>query len=242
MSTGDGIRRGTFGGLSLNVRIETDLLVWTSGLTVPEIKQAINRSINYATARAKTRIKRMVVSEYNLKANQVGNDAIKRVPSTTAALTGYIYGASRPESLGHFNPVWYRDVLGNKRGGGHIKTSKRGAGYAEKKSDVNTSRSGVYFSVVKGKKEHLPGAFMLFSGTTPIVMARGKYDESGSDNSFKSSGFKFAKPRKPINKLNTKSVYWGVLHPKTMEKWEPDTEVDYLYELNRQVQVILKMR
>lgn len=229
-------------GLSLNVRIQTDLIVWTSGLTTQEIKQAINRGINYATARAKTRIKRMVVQEYNLKSNMVGNDALKRVPSTTAVLSGYVYAASRPESLGHFNPVWYRDVLGNKRGGGFIKSSKRGKSYVHKTSQSNTSRSGVYFQVVKGKTEHLPGAWLYFSGSTPIVMAKGQYKKS---NSGKTKDFNFADrkgPRYPIDKLNTKSVYWGVLHPKTTVKWEPDTERDYLKELTRQVGVILQLR
>lgn len=233
------IKRGGVQGLELNIRVETDLVVWSSGLTVPEIKQAINRSINYATARAKTRIKRMVTQDYNLKSNQVGNDALRRVPSTTANLTGYVYAASRPESIGHFNPVWYRDILGNKRGGGHIKVSKRGLGYASKKSDSNTSRSGVYFSVLKGTKEHLPGAWLYFSGSTPIVMARGKYD---TGNTGKTKAFIFAKPRYPITKMNTKSVYWGVLHPKTMSKWDVQTEVDYMNELTRQCEVILQMR
>lgn len=238
MASMQGIARGTMHGLSLNVRIDTDLVVWTSGLTAPEIKQAINRAINYATARARTRIKRYVVSEYNMKASQLDGALVRR-PSTTAALTGYVYGSEKAESLGHFNPTEYKDVLGSKRGGGHIKTSKRGAGYVSSKKNANTQRSGVYFSVVKGKKEHLPGAWLYFSGSTPIVMARGKYNNNGGQT----KAFAFQKGgRYPINKLNTKSVYWGVLHPKTMVRWEPETEVDYLKELTRQCEVILKMR
>lgn len=235
------IGRGTNEGLILNIRIETDLVVWTSGLNMEEIRKAINRGINYATARAKTRMKRSVVAEYNLKSSLVESRDLIRRPSTVGTLTGYVYGSTIPESLGHFNPTWYRDVFGNKNGGGYIKVSKRGAGYASKKSRVNTERSGVYFSVVKGKTEHLPGAFLYFSGSTPIVMARGHYDKQAGTAS-KSSGFKFTKPRQPITKMFTKSVYWGVLHPKTVALWEPETELDYMNELKRQCEVILKMR
>lgn len=226
------IQRGGIGGLSLNVRVETDLIVWTSGLTTPEIKQAINRAINYATKRAKTRIKRMVTTEYNLKSSMVGNDAIKRVPSSTARLTGYVYAASRPESLGHFGPTEYKPTSS-----GTVKT-KKGAHYSSTKLKGKSSRSGIYFSVVKGKTERLPGAWLWFSGSMPIVMGRGKYDQ----NTGKTKAFLWGKPRYPISKINTKSVYWGVLHPKTINLWSPETQTDYLNELNRQCQVILKMR
>lgn len=236
MPTGTSIRQGTMAGISLDVRIQTDLVVWTSGLNTVEIRKAINRAINYATRRAQTRIKRTVVSEYNLKSSQVNDGSLLRVPSTVTTLTGFVYGSSRPESLGHFGPTEYKTANNVIQ-----KTQRRGKYYTGQKLKRNTGKSGVYFSVVKGKQEHIQNAWLWFSGSTPIVMARGKYDTSAGDAN-KTSGFKFSKPRYPITKLNTKSVYWGVLHPKSIQRWEPETEIDYLNELTRQCEVILQMR
>jgi hypothetical protein len=135
--------------------------------------------------------------------------------------------------------VWDTSGRPNTRpsGAGTVKT-KKGKYYSSAKLKGSTSRSGIYFSVVKGKTERIASAWLYFSGSMPIVMARGKYDSSTG----KTKAFKFGKSRYPISKMNTKSVYWGVLHPKTQQLWSPETQQDYLNELNRQCQVILKMR
>lgn len=211
------------------------------------VDKAIARGINYALKRSRTQMKRAVLEEYNLPASAVvannNGGSITISPARQGKLFGMVNADKAAESLAHFRPVWYKDVSGgwghNKGGGGggFIKHQRRGKEYkATTYANRNTTKSGVYVNIVKSKGQMcIPGAFMIFKGTSPVVMARGKYQNTGQTHDFK-----FTKPRTPINRLNTKSVYWGVLHPASMVKWEPDTYKDFIDETERQIALLCK--
>lgn len=79
---------------------------------------------------------------------------------------------------------------------------------------------------------------MIFKPGGAIVVARGEYQGSG-----RTKDFKFSKPGAPITsiqKLNAKSVYWGVLHPDSVTKWEPPTRKEWMDETVRQMQLLIK--
>lgn len=211
------------------------------------VDKAISRGINYALNKSRTRMKRAILEEYNLPASAVvtsnNGGSLTITPSRQGKLCGMVNADKAPESLSHFRPVWYKDLSGgwghNKGGGGggFVKSQRRGKEYKQTTyTNRNTNKSGVYVNIVKSKGQQcIPSAFMIIKGQSAVVMARGKYQNTGNTHDFK-----FTKPRLPIQKLNTKSIYWGVLHPVSMNIWEPQTYKDFIDETERQIVLLCK--
>jgi hypothetical protein len=228
--------------------VKNDIEKMAALATKGEVNMAITRGINYAIKRAQTRMKVAVRDEYNLPASAVvtgeNNGSITLTKARTNRLCGTVNADISAESLAHFKPTWYKDIIStggaHKRGGaggGYDKVSRRGAGYTTtRNTERNTSKSGIYVQIVKAKGvQCIPGAFMIFKSGGPLVMARGKYQGTG-----KTHDFQFMKPRLPIEKLNSKSVYWGVLHPVSIARWEPETNQEFLDETTRQIALLVK--
>lgn len=226
--------------------LRDDLAQYAYKLTKAEINKSISRGINYALGVSRTRMKKALQEEYNLPASalvtsQGSGGTLKIGHAKSTQLCGSVKANIAPESLAHFRPVWYRDIIQKSirggGGGGFYKFQKRGKGWTGTKVDTrNTKKSGVYFEVVKGRRELMPGAFMIWKGSSGLVMARGEYQGSG-----KTKDFKWAKGgRLPIEKLNAKSVYWGVLHPDSIHKWQPPTEKEWVNETVRQMELLIK--
>jgi hypothetical protein len=173
--------------------LETKLKSLYSGDQNKAINRAINRSLEMANAEANRQIR----SVYNIALKDLtdkDNKLIKK--SSESTLTGTINASIRPLSLSKFNPEWTRDrVAGNRS---FLTKTKKNKTIKIKRGDV-----GLKIEILKGRKESIPSAFLLFkNGGTP-VMARGVY---GND------GFIFGSSRLPISKLNTKSVFYTLMN------------------------------
>lgn len=175
----------------------------------------ISRSINHTSGKVNTQLNRNIRQTYNISISDL-NDSKQRftVKSNSNSLAAFLYANQMPLSLSKFNPVWIRD---------NVKTSfvgsKKKGGFASSKTKSN--KSGVTVEILKGKKETISSAFMLFSGSGKgAVFARGVYA---------SEGFKFGKQRLPITHLNTKSIYYAMLD-KTVTANIPDLIGTSMYE------------
>lgn len=221
-----------------------DLIQLAQDLTKAQVDKAMYRGINYAIAKSRTRMKAAILNEYKMPASAVvasdnsGTLVLRKAGS--GRLIGCVSGDTTAISIAKFNPTQYKDNVGFSTqrgggGGGFTKISKRGAGYASTRNLTrNTRKSGIFVEIVRGNKMTIPGAWLWFKGTSPIVMARGTYQGTGQTNDFK-----FDKARLPINKLNTKSIYWGVMQQRVIPKWEPPTEKEYTQEAERQIMLML---
>lgn len=168
-------------------------------LSEAEIKKATNRAINHTLGVARTAVSKEIRSVYKIAAGDVREQTeVKR--SSTVTLTGMIKANAAPLSLSKFNPV----AIAFGRGGVLTETRRHGGrrgGFASSFVTRLGWNAGVTIEVLKGQKERLPSAFLLHAASgNATVMARGAYD---------GSSFGWDKPRLPINKLNSKSIYWA---------------------------------
>lgn len=185
------------------IEIRTDLAAKElekklQALYPPMAHKAINRAINKALGKANTEVNREIRTVYNIALRDL-NDKNNKVlrNSTENSLTGTINASMVPLSLSKFNPSFVSDrVIGGKYSS-LVKTQKG------KSTQVKRGKLGVTVEIIKGQKEHLPSAFQLFRGgaSGAPIMARGTYG---------SNGFEWAKPRLPISKLNSKSVFYSI--------------------------------
>lgn len=193
--------------------------------------KAVNRAINHTLGKANTEANRQIRSVYKIALadlNDKDNKLIKN--SSEYSLTGTINASIRPLSLSKFNPVWVRNnargVTASKMKSFLVRSTKN------KSNKTSRGNQGVTVEVVKGKKETINSAFLIFKGSGSPVMARGQY--SGS------SGFLFGRPRLPINKLNTKSIYYSLINEDVQKGLAEKVNVDYperlLHELNKGLQ------
>lgn len=228
--------------------LRDDIAKLQKDATKTQINKSVARGINYALGKARTQMKRAVVEEYKLPSSSVvatgngGSIVIQKAKSTRMA--GSISADISATSIAAFNPTQFKDIISHIKGGGgggFTKISKRGAGFTSTRNLTrNTSKSGLYIEIVRGRKQRLASAFLLFpadGGGKAVAMARGKYQNTGSTKDFKFAQ-KGDKERK-INRLNTKSVYWGVLHPASMNRWEPGVLKDMIGESARQLQLMI---
>jgi len=160
-------------------------------------KKAINRAINTSLERGNAEANRQIRSVYKIALQDLNDKDNKLIQkSSESTLTGTINASIRPLSLSKFDPEWTRDRVSGGRS--FLTKTKKGRTQKVKRGDT-----GVKVEIIKGKKEVINSAFMLFKAGGSPVFARGSY---GSD------GFDFRKDRKPINKLNTKSVFYTIFN------------------------------
>ncbi len=176
---------------------------------------AINRAINRTLSIANTKVNKEIRSAYNIALADLNDNEQKLIKkSSEAYLTGTINANIMPLSLSKFNPTWTRDrVFGNRS---FLTKTQKGRTKKVKRGDL-----GVAVEILKGHKEQLPSAFQLFKAGGAPVFARGVYN--GSD------GFKWGQARKPISKLNTKSIYFAIFSAD-IEKRVHDLIVQYYPE------------
>lgn len=185
------------------IEIRTDLAAKElekrlKALYSPEAHKAINRAINRSLGKANTELNREIRSAYNIALkdlNDKDNKLIKQ--STESSLTGTINASQMPLSLSKFNPSFVSDRIIGGKYSSLVKTQKG------RSTKVRRGNLGVTVEIIKGQKVQLPSAFMLFQGGAAgsPVFARGTYN---------TDGFKWGKPRLPISKLNTKSVFYAI--------------------------------
>lgn len=209
--------------IDINVYADTKDAAYLAGVYSPaRVSQAASRAINYALARTKTQVKREITTGYRLPSSLVGNSALVVNKSNRVSLLGELKGNVRPESLAHFPFTSYNGM-------DTTKSRKTKSGYDMKygKLKRDGGRAGVFVQVVAGggHVQNIKTAFVIMNGASPLIMARGVYKGS--------AGFAFGKPRLPIAKLNTKSVYWATLHPKSISRWQPFTNKFYVDEVTR---------
>lgn len=185
------------------IEIRTDLAAKElesklQALYPPLAKKAINRAINRSLAKANTEVNREIRSVYNIALrdlNDKDNKVLKN--STEDTLTGVIKANILPLSLSKFNPSFVSDRIIGGRYSSLVKTQKG------KSRTVKRGNLGVTVEIIKGQKQHLASAFQLFQGgaSGAPIMARGTYG---------TGGFEWGKPRLPISKINSKSVYYSI--------------------------------
>jgi hypothetical protein len=199
-----------------------DLEARLQALYPPEAKKAINRAINHTLAIANTAASKAIRSVYNISASDLNDKSVKMVSrSSEGTLTGSINASVAPLSLSKFSPTWTRDrVAGNRS---FLTSTKKGS-----TKKVKRGNTGVKVQIIKGRTVSLPSAFLLFNSGGSPVMARGQY---GSD------GFDWGQSRKPIGKLNTKSVYYALFNVDIQNELKGIIEERYpkrlLYELEK---------
>lgn len=165
----------------------------TKKISGPNLAKATSRALNHTLGKANTQMNRSIRNIYNISLSDLNDNRQKFMRrSSQNSLTAFIFANEYPLSLSKFNPVFFRDGVQTK-----FQGSKRSGGFASQKK--KGGKSGVTVEIIKGKKETIHAAFLLFSGgAKAAVFARGQYG---------SSGFSFGKERLPIAKLNTKSVF-----------------------------------
>ena len=216
--------------MSINVNTQgatRELRELVRALSEPKVHKAASMAINHTIAKARTAVSRDIRSVYRISAADV-REATKVVRSSATTLTGYIYASSTPLPLSRFNP----SSVSMGKGKILVETRRIGGrkgGYAGSAVTRIGTQQGVTVEILKGRKERLPSAFLLIAGSGKgTVMARGDYG---------SSGFDWGKKRLPINKLNTKSVYWASQNKTVEEAVSKGTSANYegrlIYELTR---------
>jgi hypothetical protein len=185
--------------------------------------KAINRAINHTLGKANTHLNKEIRSVYKIALSDLNDDKQKWIEkSSESTLTGTIRASISPLSLSKFNPVWVRDrLVGQRKNSALVSSTKKGS------KKVKRGNQGVTIEVVKGKKILFHSAFLLFNkGGTP-VMARGKYN--GDD-------FNWGQKRKPISKLNTKSVFYAIFNDEIIKSVNEKINRDYpervIHEIN----------
>lgn len=187
----------------------------------PDAHRSISRAINHSIAKANTQANREVRSIFNIALKDMNDKNNKIVKNSSPdTLTGTINASQNPLSLSKFNPIWVRS---NR----HVL--KRGKGFKMTGKAKKNSNEGVSVEIIKGKRVNIPSAFILFNKGGSPVMARGVYEGT--------SGFNFGKARLPINKLNTKSVFFALANDKVEKKMKDSINVFYperlLHELTQ---------
>lgn len=223
---------GFYPSIKIDIRFEdTDAIrKLKQALSKEEIAKATNRAINRSLEQARTQISTLMRNKYKMPAFLVTKDTLKIVRSTRSSLTGFIAAKASPESLAHFPLKAYQ---GQEQTASRLTSKKDNKGrrqYMVKARTLKntTDRKGVFIEVVKGRKQNITSAFLVFNNGRPLVMARGEYKGS--------QGFKRGKPRLPITKLNTKSVFWGSLYPKQVSIWMPFTQEAYAKALTHELE------
>jgi hypothetical protein len=184
--------------------------------------KAINRAINKSLGVANTESNKQIRSVYNIALSTLNDVQNKRVKnSNETMLTGTIEANQQPLSLSAFNPSWTRDRV--SAGRSILTKTQKGRTTKIKRGDT-----GVSVEIVKGNKVKLPSAFQIFNSGGSPVFARGLY--GGSD------GFLWGKKRLPIQKLNTKSVFFAIFSAD-IEKKINDKLMEYypdrlMHEIN----------
>lgn len=184
--------------------------------------RAINRAINKTLSVANTESNKQIRSVYNIALSTLNDVENKRVKnSNETMLTGTIQANQQPLSLSAFNPAWTRDRVSG--GTSFLTKTQRGRTRKMKRGDT-----GVSVEIVKGNTVRLPSAFQIFNSGGAPVFARGLY--GGTD------GFLWGKKRLPIQKLNTKSVFFAIFSADIENKIN-DKLVEYypdrlLHEIN----------
>jgi hypothetical protein len=192
----------------------------------------INRAINHTLQKANSEANRQIRSVYNIPLKYLNDKEGKLIKkSNPESLTGTIEASTKPLSLSIFNPVWVRDnargATASKMKSFLVKTNKN------KSTKVSRGKVGVTVEIIKGKKETINSAFMLFkTGGTP-VMARGRY--SGSD------GFLFGRSRLPIGKLNTKSIFYSLINEDVQKNLSNYISKEYPDRIEKELNYFLNI-
>lgn len=161
-----------------------------------KLHEITSRAINHTSGKVNTQLNRNIRKVYRISLSDL-NDTNQKltVKSNSSTLSAFIFANKVPLSLSKFNPVQFNAGVKTS-----FKGSKKTGGFVSQKT--KSKNSGVQIEVVKGKKEIIPSAFLLFAKSgKAAVFARGEY---GGDS------FEFGKARLPITHLNTKSVYFAI--------------------------------
>lgn len=161
-----------------------------------KLHEIVSRSINHTAGKVNTQLNRNIRNVYKISLSDLNDTKQKlTVKSSSSSLSAFIFANKVPLSLSKFNPVQFNAGVKTS-----FKGSKKTGGFVSQKT--KSKSSGVQIEVVKGKKEIIPSAFLLFAKSSKAaVFARGVY---GGES------FVFGKDRLPITHLNTKSVYYAI--------------------------------
>lgn len=184
-------------------------------------QQAMRMAMNEAVRKGRTEVKKSITDVYNIKPGSISDPNKKKGLSlklaTNKNLHAEVDAGHTPVNIGSLSKV-KNSMKQNFAFASSVKTKKT--------KTVKLARifkkAGIQVEIKKGEVKTFPSAFRV-EKLSNAIFARGKRQKVG---------FKFDKPRMPIDSISTISVATAALNVNAQEKYTPVVEQYYQQRLD----------
>ncbi len=194
-------------------------------LSERKVATAMSHAINRTLTHERKVSRQIVRKKYNMPSDTVDN--FRQKNANPKYLTGILEASSKAIPISRFNPKFKGSGFSAK-----IRRVTEGKGKDKKirtekiiGSRNGKSIGGVSFTIEKGKPQNLAFAFIT-PGSMNTVFARGTYA---------GKGFTIGKPRIPIAKMKTLSLYQAIAGEASREELNKDSLEFYAKTMESQL-------
>lgn len=224
--------------MDIKIEANTEVLERAKAkLSSSQISAAMRMAINEGLTKGRTEVRRGVQEVYNMRTAVLNNDTtgLKIKKATGSNLTGNIAASNKPLPISEASPKFRSVTIG--RSFTYNKDGKVKKGAAIKRSVAQIS-----IEIIKGQRKTINTAFAPGRATNATsgkqsfntaIFARGKRGKPG---------FKFAKPRMPIDTISTVSPGTAASNERSVNNYS-NTVTDYankrfVYHIERMIKEV----